>query len=89
MLIKCPWCGERDAGEFSYGGDASRPRPAEDAAEADWLAYVYDRDNPRGPHQEFWQHSHGCRQWLRLRRDTLSHEVLASGPAGEPLGDGE
>ena len=31
ILIRCPWCGPRDAGEFAYQGEA-RPRPDPAAA---------------------------------------------------------
>lgn len=80
LLIRCPYCGPRAQIEFSYGGDAGAKRPQDPAGvslEA-WLDYVYLRDNPRGPHWELWQHSAGCRRWLRVHRDTLTHEVLAT-----------
>ena len=57
LLIPCPWCGPRAQIEFTYGGDATLQRPAPDAPEAQWLAYVYVRDNPCGPHDELWLHS--------------------------------
>lgn len=79
--IPCPWCGPRAHVEFSYGGDASLQRPAEDAPAGDWDAYVYLRDNPRGEHLELWQHVAGCRAWLRVRRDTATHAVLGAEPA--------
>ena len=62
LLITCPWCGPRAHIEFTYGGDATVDRPADpDAVSADeWLDHVYLRDNPRGPHNEWWQ------QQLRL-----------------------
>jgi len=76
LIIACPYCGPRVQAEFTYGG-ADLPRPApEDSTEA-WFAYVYLRDNPKGPHAELWQHSAGCRTWLRVRRDTRSHDVIA------------
>jgi heterotetrameric sarcosine oxidase delta subunit len=81
LLIPCPWCGPRAQIEFTYGGDAKVKRPAPDAPEAEWAEFVYLRDNPAGPHEELWQHSAGCRQWLRLRRDTRTHEILRSEPA--------
>ena len=62
-------------GEFAYGGDASISRPAPDAPLEAWFAYVYLRDNPAGPHEEFWHHHAGCRRWFRIRRDTLTHEI--------------
>ena len=33
MLIPCPWCGPRNQVEFTYGGDATVKRPANDAPE--------------------------------------------------------
>lgn len=32
LLIKCPWCGERDETEFSYGGEAAIKRPQDPKA---------------------------------------------------------
>lgn len=83
MLIPCPYCGPRDVTEFTYGGDGNvrQPTGADASPEAAWSAYVYLRDNRRGPHDEVWQHSAGCRRWIRVRRNTLTHEVLTSAPA--------
>ncbi len=76
MLIPCPVCGLRDAGEFTTGGDASIVRPAfDDGDEAAWAAAIYDRANPRGGHEEYWHHEHGCRHWLIVARDTQTHAV--------------
>ena len=83
LLIPCPWCGARAQIEFTYGGDATLQRPAVDASEAEWVQFVFLRNNPAGPHQELWQHSAGCRQWLRVSRDTRTHEILESAPAVE------
>ena len=81
MLIVCTCCGPRDVSEYTYFGDATVARPPlEDgtaaAAEA-WFAAVYQRRNPRGLHVEFWQHSAGCRAFLRVIRDTLTHAISA------------
>ena len=85
-LINCPHCGERAETEFTYGGDATvrRPDPAKISTE-EWLDHVYLRDNPRGPHTEWWQHTAGCRQWVKVRRNTWTHEVLSSAAAGDDL----
>ena len=83
MQLDCPCCGVRDLREFAYLGDAERPTPALSDDEATWLAYVYARRNPRGAHLEYWQHVHGCRQVLRVCRDTVTHviyEVALVGP---------
>lgn len=90
IRINCPWCGERNMVEFSYGGDAINKHPglSEAIGETQYFDYVYMRDNPRGPYLEYWHHVNGCRQWIKVMRDTLTHEVLAIGPANTLL-DGE
>ena len=40
-------------------------------------AFVYERDNPRGWHLEWWLHVGGCRKLLKVERHTLSHEIRA------------
>ena len=83
LLINCPWCGARDMVEFTHGGDATKVYPKDpDAVTAEeWHEFVYLRDNPCGVHDEYWHHIAGCRQWLKLRRDTTSHDILATAPA--------
>ncbi len=85
MLIPCPWCGPRSQVEFTYGGDATATRPANDAPPSAWLDYVYFRDNPCGPHDESWLHSAGCRSWFKLRRDTRTHDIIGSAPIDQEL----
>ena len=76
IRITCPVCGTRAETEFTYGGDATVSRPGEDETSMQpWLDYVFNRDNPRGWHREYWHHVHGCRQWVILERNTLTHEV--------------
>ncbi|HYB09921.1 MAG TPA: sarcosine oxidase subunit delta [Alphaproteobacteria bacterium] len=87
LLIECPWCGKRDQTEFTYGGDGTLLRPASTAPLEAWHDYVYLRDNPRGRHTELWQHTSGCRQWIRVVRDTLTHEISGCSPARSPLDD--
>lgn len=84
MLIRCPHCGERPFAEFVYGGDATLERPADPARASDeaWHAYLYLRDNPRGPHRELWFHEFGCEGWVEVVRDTLTHEITSTTPAG-------
>jgi methylglutamate dehydrogenase subunit B len=81
MRIPCPWCGPRDAQEFIYRGDAAPRRPAQgDEGMAD---YVYLRENLAGLIDEYWYHAQGCRQWLVVRRDTRTHDVLGAKRTGE------
>ena len=82
-LIKCPWCGVRDQAEFVYRGDATVRRP-EATADADaFFGYTYLRDNPMGWHLEWWHHVGGCRQWIQVVRNTLTHEIAATAKATE------
>lgn len=78
LLIPCPWCGERDEIEFSYGGQAGIPYPADPAALSDeeWAEFLFVRDNPKGPFAERWVHAQGCRRWFDLVRDTVTHELV-------------
>ena len=76
MRIHCPLCGSRPLEEFVYRGDATAARPDETAPVEDWVAYVYLRDNPKGPHREHWHHAFGCGSWLVVDRNTLTHEIV-------------
>lgn len=78
LRIPCPYCGERDYTEFTYGGDANQARPAdpERVSDAEWETFLYQRGNPAGEHIEYWQHSFGCRQWLKVVRDTVTHDIV-------------
>jgi heterotetrameric sarcosine oxidase delta subunit len=89
LLISCPHCGPRAEDEFVHGGDAGGVRPADPASldDAAWTAYLYFRDNPVGAHQEYWFHRFGCRRWLVLRRDTLTHQILAVALPGAAMPD--
>jgi len=81
MRIPCPHCGERGSDEFLCLGSVVLPRPEPDAPAEAWHDYVHLRDNPRGANAEFWQHVQGCRAWLIVRRDTLTHAVFSVEPA--------
>jgi methylglutamate dehydrogenase subunit B len=78
MRIECPFCGERDSGEFVTAGDASVRRPNPDApdAQARFVEAVYIRENPAGRHEELWYHGSGCRSWLKVTRDTRTHAIF-------------
>lgn len=81
MRIPCPFCGPRDHAEFDYGGDATVNYPALDASEKEWFEAVYIREDPKGPHAELWRHARGCRMWLVVERDTLTHRISGARPA--------
>jgi heterotetrameric sarcosine oxidase delta subunit len=76
LLIPCPHCGPREETEFRYGGEGIPvPEEADDAA---WTRFLYYRSSPAGNFTERWIHTHGCRQWFVIERDTLTHEIVKS-----------
>ena len=75
IRIICPFCGTRDHTEFSYEGDATVEYPALDASQDAWFEAVFLRENPRGPHTEYWRHIYGCGSFLEVQRDTRTHEI--------------
>ncbi len=81
LRIRCPFCGLRDYSEFSYGSDASVVYPNLDAGEDEWHEAVFMRENVRGLQSETWHHVNGCRMWLIVERDTLTHEIVSVRPA--------
>lgn len=85
LLIACPWCGPRDEIEFSCGGEAHIAMPADPDAvsEAAWADYLYMRANPKGRYRERWVHTHGCRRWFNVMRDTTTERIAAVYRIGE------
>lgn len=76
MRIDCPNCGERDRREFYYQGDAVvLDRPAEDAGPSAWDDYLHNRTNPAGDTRDLWFHEGGCRAWIVVDRNTVTHAV--------------
>ena len=87
MRLNCPHCGTRSIEEFVQLGAAGLQRPAAEADSQAWVEYVYQRDNPRGWHEELFQHVSGCRAFLSVRRDTITHAVESvrqASPGGRP-----
>jgi methylglutamate dehydrogenase subunit B len=84
MRIPCPHCGDRDSQEFVYRGDASVRRPDSDD---DMFAYVYLRANVAGCMLEHWYHARGCRNWLVVERDTLTHVITRAAFARDGADD--
>jgi heterotetrameric sarcosine oxidase delta subunit len=85
LLIACPWCGPRDEVEFRYGGQAHIAYPTQpgEVDESAWAGFLFMRDNPKGPFQERWRHSSGCRRWFNVERDTITNRILRVYRVGE------
>lgn len=82
LLIRCPWCGDRDEVEFSYGGQAHVDYPKDPHALDDkaWGEFLFVRDNPYGRFAERWVHTSGCRRWFSVVRDTTTNEMTPDIP---------
>lgn len=74
LLIPCPHCGPRAQEEFAYERSLDSVVRLDDTPDAAITA-LYARANLRGEDDEIWSHAHGCGQWLRLRRDRVSHAI--------------
>ena len=87
MLIPCPHCGLRPSEEFTPKGLAEAPRPpigGEDRPEDDaWQDYLHTRTNRAGETDEYFHHALGCRSWVVVHRNTLTHEVSGATLASE------
>lgn len=87
LLIKCPWCGARDQSEFTAHGEAhiSRPEQPQQLNETEWGDYLFFRKNPKGIHYERWVHSHGCRRWFNVARNTATDHIYATYRPSDPI----
>lgn len=85
LQIPCPWCGVRDETEFCCGGESHIVRPLDPArvSDVEWADYQFNRGNPKGVHRERWRHTHGCRQWFNMVRDTANHAIVSVYKMGE------
>ena len=82
IVIPCPYCGLRNENEFVCWSEVVR-RPSDPAAlsDAEWVDHVYNHDNPKGWVREQWWHERGCRRWIVVERNTLTHDVAGAEPA--------
>ena len=87
LNIKCPYCGDRSQKEFAYGGDGTviRPELNQEISDEKWNEFVYLRKSPRGKHVELWHHVAGCRQWFKVQRDTVTHEIFQTTKMNEEI----
>ena len=87
LEIKCPYCGKRSQNEFSYGGDATLKRPelGKEVSDKEWDNFVYYRNNPKGKHLELWHHIARSRQWIKVSRDTATHENFSTAKLKEEI----
>ena len=54
-------------------------------SDKEWDDFIYFRKNTRGKHPEFWHHVAGCRQWFKVLRNTVTHEIFKTSKISEEL----
>jgi heterotetrameric sarcosine oxidase delta subunit len=67
--LYCPFCGARELEEFRFHKTLAEPG-------ANAYEDVYARINRVAVSTEHWQHVHGCRAWLLVRRNPSDDSVL-------------
>ena len=75
-LIDCPHCGLRAQLEFTYERTMDSIAPA-GAEPEEAMRVLYNRANPMGADDEVWRHTYGCRAWLVLTRNRVTHSIDA------------
>ena len=79
LTLTCPYCGiAADETELAPGGEAHLKRFGPGSDDADFEAYLFLRDNPRGVHFERWRHAYGCGKWFLAARNTMTLEVYGT-----------
>ncbi len=79
QIFPCPFCGPREEHEFLFAAEAGkvRPEPAESVSDAEWAAYLYHNEAPRGRANEVWYHL-TCGAYFLMERDTVTRQILDS-----------
>lgn len=77
MVIPCPHCGPRNEDEFLCWSESEPRRPLnpDSLSNEDWIDYVYNRTNAKGESRERWWHVRGCRRWIVVERNTVTHDI--------------
>ena len=76
LWLDCPRCGRRPLEEFAFGGEVREVPDSITDPDARDFDEVWIFENPVDETTERWFHSHGCRRWMTIRRDTSVDQVL-------------
>ncbi len=76
LILDCPNCGPRNAGEFRFGGEVNpRPQDPDSTGDGEWARYLYMRPNRMEFQAEWWYHRAGCGLWFLAERHTRTNQV--------------
>jgi heterotetrameric sarcosine oxidase delta subunit len=76
MQIACPHCGPRAQAEFTYERTVDSVVTLDAPPDAA-MKTLFTRNNPRGPDDEIWRHTFGCRAWIIITRHRVTGEISA------------
>jgi sarcosine oxidase, subunit delta len=74
-LLTCPINGTRPLSEFIFGGEYRVAPNQTTCSDAEWAAYVHNRQGAPGLKKEWWYHSPSG-TWFIAERNTLSDQVI-------------
>lgn len=74
-LLACPINGPRPVSEFIYWGEVRDMPPPEQASDAQWADYVFNRNGAPGIKREWWCHTPSG-VWFIAERNTTNDQVL-------------
>ena len=77
QVFPCPFCGDRDEGEFFYAGEFGKVRPSTDGevSTEEWTAYLHETRNDKGTVREVWMHL-PCSEFFAMERDSATMAVI-------------
>ena len=73
--MPCPINGLRPVSEFFYWGELREMPDPDAASDAEWAAYVFNRNGAAGIKREWWCHI-ASGVWFIAERDTAADRVL-------------
>lgn len=75
--IRCPLNGERPLLEFVCGGEVRDMPDPDTCSDAQWTAYLFNRDSVPRARREWWCHTPSG-YWFIAERDTARDEFIAT-----------
>ena len=60
-----------------------RPKQPTELSDDQWAEFLFMRKNIKGVQFERWNHSHGCRKWFNVVRDTSNDKIHSVYKMGE------
>ncbi len=73
LLVPCPNCGPRDAGDFRHSGESLSRPDTSSATPTEWRDYLFTRNNAADWRIETL-YCRACRTWFSAERHTMTNE---------------